>query len=43
MRKALQMHLDAIVRDADPVPVPYSGLAVSVEVAVPPSASVAAD
>jgi len=43
MREALQMHLDAIVRDDEPVPVPYSVLAVNVEVSVPPAASVAAD
>ncbi|MHB8648062.1 MAG: type II toxin-antitoxin system HicB family antitoxin [Thermomicrobiales bacterium] len=32
MRKALQMHLEAIVRDSEPLPHPYSVLAVSVEV-----------
>lgn len=32
MRKALQMHLEAIIRDHEPLPHPYSVLAVSVEV-----------
>lgn len=43
MREALQMHLDAIVRDDEPVPVPCSELVVNVEVSVPSAASVAAD
>ncbi len=32
MRKALQMHLAAIIRDHEPLPHSYSVLAVSVEV-----------
>ncbi len=32
MRKALPMHLEAIIRDHQPLPHPYSVLAVSVEV-----------
>lgn len=32
MQEALQMHMEAITRDHEPIPHPYSVLAVSVEV-----------